>query len=400
METGVTLILNGVTITANDAVSPITITSSKLVTVELTDGTINTLDSSNVSYAAGLMVAPIAVATISGDTGTLIAKGGYSCAGIGGVYNGACGTISITGGTVSATGGITAAGIGGGYNGAGGTISISGGTVTATGGDYSTGIGGGCDVSGGTVTASGSIRAMSDLPNLAGYASYSATASTNEDGSGSVTYTAAELANYKYIKIKPELLEISGTVTLELDPTSGEVTAEASGGNVSKAGTLTYSWSGGATGTGTTKTPTLGAQTTCTVTADNATSSIQANITVYKVTLTKTGNTAADEASIARPYAKNGDIVTIDYRLAAPSGSQLDRLLFSAASMNPNDTVTVGNGNSKYTIASADATSGTITLTAAFKHMYTLSFDLNKRPKHGYECRIRHANRCRHKERV
>ncbi|MBQ3807642.1 MAG: hypothetical protein II840_06775, partial [Kiritimatiellae bacterium] len=59
--------------------------------------------------------------TIKG--GTITAKGGYYCAGIG-CGNGYCGGITLDGGTVLATGGYYAAGIGSGYKGACGTITV------------------------------------------------------------------------------------------------------------------------------------------------------------------------------------------------------------------------------------------------------------------------------------
>ena len=69
--------------------------------------------------------------SISGDDGgyitikggTITAKGGYYCAGIG-CGNGYCGSITIDGGTVLATGGYYAAGIGSGYKGACGIITV------------------------------------------------------------------------------------------------------------------------------------------------------------------------------------------------------------------------------------------------------------------------------------
>ncbi len=59
--------------------------------------------------------------TIKG--GTITAKGGYYCAGIG-CGNGYCGGITLDGGTVLATGGYYAAGIGSGYKGACGIITV------------------------------------------------------------------------------------------------------------------------------------------------------------------------------------------------------------------------------------------------------------------------------------
>ena len=96
--------------------------------------------------------------TINIKGGTIVAKGGYMGAGIGGGTNTSGGILNISGGNVTATGGIGAAGIGGGCadgvidsyydeenddwinvvpspGGNGGIITISGGSVTATGGN-------------------------------------------------------------------------------------------------------------------------------------------------------------------------------------------------------------------------------------------------------------------------
>ncbi|MCL1904950.1 MAG: putative Ig domain-containing protein, partial [Methanomassiliicoccaceae archaeon] len=77
---------------------------------------------------------------------------------------------------------------------------------------------------------------------------------------------------------------LTGTVNLSINVSTGEVTASAPDANTYVAGTLTYTWTGGATGTGASKTPTLGSSTTCTVTASDADGSISATITVYRVT--------------------------------------------------------------------------------------------------------------------
>ena len=106
------------------------------------------------------------------NSGTIIAVGGNSAAGIGAGYASTCGDITINGGTITtssgeagigsgatstsscgkitinggiihATGGQYAAGIGCGYQGDCGNILITGGEITATGGEHSVGIGSG-----------------------------------------------------------------------------------------------------------------------------------------------------------------------------------------------------------------------------------------------------------------
>lgn len=80
------------------------------------------------------------------EGGTIIATGGYDCAGIGSgysysstydAYRSECGYITISGGTVTATGKGEAAGIGCGFGGACGNITITSGAkkVTATAGE-------------------------------------------------------------------------------------------------------------------------------------------------------------------------------------------------------------------------------------------------------------------------
>ncbi len=110
-----------------------------------TEGT-GTLSANGTSnHAPGIQNTDASV-TING--GTVIATGGYQCAGIGGLYeydeieiieNG--GTLTVNGGTVVATGGSGAAGIGGGENGDCGRITITGGTVTAIAGSHAQAIG-------------------------------------------------------------------------------------------------------------------------------------------------------------------------------------------------------------------------------------------------------------------
>ena len=100
------------------------------------------------------------------NNGTVKAKGGEGCAGIGGTHDSSKdGIVFITGGTVNATGGEGAAGIGGGSRTKKGwRINIFGGIVNATGGKYGPGIGNGSserignslvDIRGGIIEATG-----------------------------------------------------------------------------------------------------------------------------------------------------------------------------------------------------------------------------------------------------
>ncbi len=142
------IILNGVNIdvseTSGACAFKIADDSQAKVTVELEEGTTNTLKSG--IYCAGLQKngdgEGIGTLTITG-TGTLEATGEIGGAGIGGGGGKTGSNITITGGIVIATAKYVSAGIGGGDHGSGSNIKISGGTVTATGGYGSNGIGSG-----------------------------------------------------------------------------------------------------------------------------------------------------------------------------------------------------------------------------------------------------------------
>ena len=109
------------------------------------------LDVSANDYGAGIGGGwMISCGNIVIASGTITAKGGDSCAGIGtGNVNSTCGVITITGGTVYAIGGYGSAGIGSGYgtprvgNAVCEGITITGGNVFASGGDSGAGIGSG-----------------------------------------------------------------------------------------------------------------------------------------------------------------------------------------------------------------------------------------------------------------
>ncbi len=89
------------------------------------------------------------------DTGSIVAYGGSSAAGIGSYDKEDSGTLTINGGIVTAYGGNDGAGIGGGHERDCGDITIYGGTVTATGGNLGAGIGNGYEGNGGSITVYG-----------------------------------------------------------------------------------------------------------------------------------------------------------------------------------------------------------------------------------------------------
>ncbi|WP_143005677.1 hypothetical protein [Prevotella communis] len=128
-------------------------------TIILADGSTNTVNGFYRDYP-GIFIAEGKTLTIQGS-GSLTATSGGSAnpfgAGIGGARNIACGNIVIEGGTVTAKGGTQCAGIGSGGK-ACGDISISGtANVTATGGSGA-GIGSGKNGSCGTITISGTAH--------------------------------------------------------------------------------------------------------------------------------------------------------------------------------------------------------------------------------------------------
>ncbi len=82
------------------------------------------------------------------------------------------------------------------------SVSISEGTVTSTGGTQGI-VGKTITVSGGTMTASGSDKALSNYVGSPDFTGMQVTASLNESGTPTVSYDAASLASYKYIKVEP-----------------------------------------------------------------------------------------------------------------------------------------------------------------------------------------------------
>ena len=135
------------------------IAEGKTLTIQGSGSLTATSGGSANPFGAGIGGARnIACGNIVIEGGTVTAKGGTQCAGIGSGYK-ACGDISISGtANVTATGGGSGAGIGSGKNGSCGTISIEGGTVEAKGGAYGAGIGSGEIASCGNITISGTAH--------------------------------------------------------------------------------------------------------------------------------------------------------------------------------------------------------------------------------------------------
>ena len=164
-------------------------------------------------------------------------------------------------------------------------------------------------------------------------------------------------------------VSLSGTVAITINPATGDATALATGGNTAAAGTLTYTWSGGAMGTGATKTPTPGALTTCTVTASDAAGSVAASVTVYRVDVFQSGSAGIDAVTISNAYGKAGDLITINYTLD-DIATQSNILIYSGVTNPPAPVTTPGSSTSIYTIAASDAApNGIITITATFTHV-------------------------------
>lgn len=130
---------------------------------------------------AGILTNAGTTLTIKG-TGTLIAKG-YDDdrnfgAGIGAYSTADCGNIVIEGGTIIATGGFDCAGIGSGYSYSSsydayrsvcGNITISGGTVTATGKGKAAGIGCGPGGACGNITITSEAKKVTATAGAGGY---------------------------------------------------------------------------------------------------------------------------------------------------------------------------------------------------------------------------------------
>ena len=137
----------------------------------IASGTINLIICDGKTLAANKGIhlsegATLNIFTQALGTGTIIANGIKSSAGIGGSSLGSnSGTINIYGGFVTSNGGEYGAGIGGGNSGNGGTVTVYGGTINTTGGLGASGIGNGNSGSGGTVTVyGGTVNAIGSYP--------------------------------------------------------------------------------------------------------------------------------------------------------------------------------------------------------------------------------------------
>ena len=118
--------------------------------------------------------------------GTINAKGGNDCAGIGNTQRSpyGFGDVYIYGGNVTAQGGEYAAGIGGGDNNRIGSINIYGGTVTAYSGVDGAGIGSGEDGESGDINIYGGVvRAYGDRNASGSHKGYGAGIGSGQDGS-------------------------------------------------------------------------------------------------------------------------------------------------------------------------------------------------------------------------
>ena len=187
----------------------------------------NTARGFNYKYP-GIYIPSGSTLTISG-TGQLTASGpfgSYSC-GIGGGYGLSSGNIVITSGTIIANGGDSCAGIGGGTEGGSqvscGYITISGGTVTATSHSNCPGIGAGCGSSKaalcGDITLSGGNITVSHGSNgggaAIGNASYSTCSKvTITDGVQSLTMTNLKVTSKEVSKFIDATAVYVGTTNI------------------------------------------------------------------------------------------------------------------------------------------------------------------------------------------
>lgn len=149
LPSGAAVWLGGMTHHAGEYVSGIECQGT--ATINLVEGTTNDLTLGNEYAYNGIDIKP-GTLTIDG-TGTLLASGGGSYAGIGGYVSNA--HIVIDGGNITATGGYNAAGIGSDHDSGFGNITINGGNVTTTGGENAAGIG--CGFCGGGNSSCGEI---------------------------------------------------------------------------------------------------------------------------------------------------------------------------------------------------------------------------------------------------
>ena len=108
-------------------------------------------------------------------------------------------------------------------NAAEGPVTISGGKLTANGSQV--GIAGAVAVTDGTVTVKSDTQALNGILTTSGYEECSVTASANKNGTPAVSYDAANLASYKYIKVEPGAAGTTApTVTSVTVPGNGTYT--------------------------------------------------------------------------------------------------------------------------------------------------------------------------------
>jgi hypothetical protein len=175
--------------------------------------------------------------------------------------------------------------------------------------------------------------------------------------------------------------QLTGFVTIVLNADTGELTASIAESNAS--GTTTYTWSG----VGVTDSEThilaadddyLGQVVTVSVSDSNHVGSKTATITVYKVTLCKSGAIGTDNVEMANTYGRVSDSISIPYTLDS-TGTISNKLTYSGVTYSPNEINTaygtdVADASSLYTIAAADdhvsdkSANGVIILTATFTH--------------------------------
>ncbi len=139
------------------------------ITIELSDGTQNTVDAGG--YGSGIEKisnADSGTLTITGK-GSLNVKGNEDSAAIGGSYYGSTANIVINGGVITAQTTNVAAAIGGGYKGSAENIIINGGSVTAVSKNGAA-IGGGFESKGTHIEINGGeVTAVSPLDSAIGF---------------------------------------------------------------------------------------------------------------------------------------------------------------------------------------------------------------------------------------
>jgi hypothetical protein len=224
-------------------------------------------------------------------------------------------------------------------------------------------------------TAKASYKKPTSLPSSYGWEASTypnlGTGGTDTSGSSSGTKYSTYDSTHKYLKIGQPL---TGTPTFSVDSDTGVLTASPTGTNAS--GTITYKWSGeGVTDSGTSTLDVrdlLGKEITLTMSDTIYMGSITATVTVYKVTLNKSGHAGTDTI-ISSAYGIAGCSIPIAYTLDG-SGTASNTLTFSGVTSPPTEVSTSGTRSATYVVRAADDTygegteDGVITLTATFAH--------------------------------